>query len=75
MAELRFKLVSFIASLFNTIFPALEYFDMGSAIVRSNDLPMFDFSIYVASVFAYSVLYSAIGLVFALILFEDRDLA
>jgi ABC-type transport system involved in multi-copper enzyme maturation permease subunit len=69
------KLVHFISQLFNTIFPALEYFDVGGAIVRSSDLPILDFSIYVGSVFLYSVLYSAIGLFLALILFEDRDLA
>lgn len=69
------KLVSFIAQLFNALFPALEYFDMGPAIIRDSVVPMLDFTIYVATVFGYAVLYSAIGIVLGLILFEDRDLA
>lgn len=69
------KLVGFIAQLFNILFPALEYFEMGSAIVRDSPIPMLDFVGYVGVVFGYAVLYSAIGLTLALILFEDRDLA
>jgi ABC-2 family transporter protein len=69
------KLVHFIAQLLNAIFPALEYFDMGPAIIRDSVVPMRDFTIYVLSVFGYAVLYSAIGILIGLILFEDRDLA
>jgi len=69
------KLVSFIAQLLNALFPALEYFDIGPAIIRSSVVPMWDFCIYVGSVFGYAVLYSTIGLLLGLILFEDRDLA
>lgn len=69
------KLVAFIAQLLNALFPALEYFDMGPAIIRDSVVPMWDFSSYVASVFGYAVLYSIIGLILGLILFEDRDLA
>jgi hypothetical protein len=69
------KLVHFIAQLLNALFPALEYFDMGPAIIRDSIVPMRDFTIYVLSVFGYAVLYSAIGILIGLILFEDRDLA
>jgi hypothetical protein len=69
------KLVHFIAQLLNALFPALEYFDMGPAIIRDSVVPMRDFTIYVLSVFGYAVLYSAIGIFIGLILFEDRDLA
>lgn len=69
------KLVSFIAQLFNALFPALKYFDMGPAIIRDSNVPMWSFMIYVGTVFGYAVLYSAIGLILGLILFEDRDLA
>ena len=69
------KLVGFIAQLLNALFPALEYFDMGPAIIRDSSVPMWSFSVYVASVFGYAVLYSAIGMILGLILFEDRDLA
>jgi hypothetical protein len=69
------RLVNFIAQLLNALFPALEYFDMGPAIIRDSAVPMRDFTIYVLSVFGYAVLYSAIGMILGLILFEDRDLA
>ncbi len=69
------KLVHFIAQLLNALFPALEYFDMGPAIIRDSAVPIRDFTIYVLSVFGYAVLYSTIGVVIGLILFEDRDLA
>lgn len=69
------RLVGFIAQLFNAIFPALEYFDMGPAIIRDSVVPMRDFSLYVLTVLGYAVLYSTIGIILGLILFEDRDLA
>ncbi len=69
------KLVSFIAQLFNALFPALAYFNLGTAIIRDNGISMLDFCIYVASVFGYALLYSSIGIILGLILFEDRDLA
>jgi hypothetical protein len=69
------QLVYFIAQLFNAVFPALEYFDMGPAIIRDNPVPMWDFFVYVLSVFGYSLLYTAIALILGLVMFEDRDLA
>ncbi len=68
-------LVNFIAWLINVVFPGLEYFDMGPAIVRDTALDFTDFRIYVATVFGYALIYSAIALIVGLILFEDRDLA
>jgi hypothetical protein len=69
------KLVSFIAQLFNVVFPALDYFNIGPAIIRESDVPMRDFAIYVGTVYGYAILYSCIGLIVGLLLFEDRDLA
>jgi ABC-type transport system involved in multi-copper enzyme maturation permease subunit len=68
-------LVSFIARLFETVFPALEYFNMGGAIIRDTPLEAGPFSLYVGSVFLYALMYTAIALLVGLILFEDRDLA
>jgi hypothetical protein len=68
-------LVHFTAQLFHTLLPGLEYYDMGPAVVRDAPLPPGDFAVYVASVTGYSLLYTAIALLFGLILFEDRDLA
>jgi len=69
------QLVNFLAQLFNAVFPALEYFDMGPAIIRDSSVPLTDFLKYLGAVFGYSVLYSAIALLGGLLLFEDKDLA
>lgn len=69
------SLVSFVAQLFDAVLPALEFFNMGPAIIRDNPLAMADFGPYVLTVFGYSLLYVAIWLLVGLILFEDRDLA
>ena len=75
VSERRFPLVSFLARFFDALLPGMEFFDMGAVIVR--DLPPDPgrFAMYVGSVTMYAVLYSAIALLFGLILFEDRDLA
>ena len=73
----RFKLVSFIAKVFDNILPGLEYFNPSPIVVR--DIPPdpngYGFAIYLGSVVLYAVLYSVIALLLGLILFEDRDLA
>jgi ABC-type transport system involved in multi-copper enzyme maturation permease subunit len=71
-----YDLVRFIAKLFDTVAPALDYFNLGPAIVRGDQpLPLGDYLLYVFSVIGYALLYSAGALLFGLILFEDRDLA
>jgi ABC-type transport system involved in multi-copper enzyme maturation permease subunit len=69
------QILSFMAQLFDTILPGLDYFSLGTAVVRDNPLPLGPFFLYVGSVVCYAVLYTLIVLVFGLILFEDRDLA
>jgi hypothetical protein len=71
----RLALVHFTAQLFDTLLPGLEFFDMGPATVREVPIPQGDFAVYVGSVTLYSVVYTAIALLFGLILFEDRDVA
>jgi ABC-type transport system involved in multi-copper enzyme maturation permease subunit len=73
--ETGLGLVSFIAKLVDTVMPALDYFNMGRAIIRDSPLDVVPFAIYVGTVFAYAVMYTAIALLLGLILFEDRDLA
>ena len=68
-------LVQFMARLFDTILPVLEYFNLGPAIIRDRPLPLGEYGMYVGSVVLYSLMYTAIALLFGLILFEDRDLA
>jgi ABC-type transport system involved in multi-copper enzyme maturation permease subunit len=69
------QLVRFIAQLFNAVFPSLDSFDMGPAIIRDTPLSTISFLGFVATVFVYALIYTAISLLAGLILFEDRDLA
>jgi ABC-type transport system involved in multi-copper enzyme maturation permease subunit len=75
VASGAYELVQFVARLFDTILPALDYFSLGPAIVRDQPLPLVPYLQYVASVVGYSVMYTAIALLLGLVLFEDRDLA
>ncbi|QDU21581.1 ABC transporter permease subunit [Urbifossiella limnaea] len=68
-------LVGFVGQLFDVLLPALEFFNMGPAIIRESPLDLWQFAGYVATVFGYSVIYTAIALLVGLLLFEDRDLA
>jgi ABC-type transport system involved in multi-copper enzyme maturation permease subunit len=69
------QLVSFLAQLFNAVFPALDSFDMGPAIIRDTPLGAVAFLGFVSTVFLYSLLYTGIAILAGLLLFEDRDLA
>ena len=69
------QILGFMARAFDTLLPGLDYFSLGTAVVRDNPLPLDQFFLYVGSVVCYAVLYTVIALVFGLILFEDRDLA
>ncbi len=68
-------LVGFLGRLFDAVLPALEFFNMGPAIVRDSPLEFGPFTLYVLTVFGYSILYTSIALLVGLLLFEDRDLA
>ena len=67
-------LVGFLARVFDVFLPALEYFNLGPAIIRDTPLDLAPFAWYSLTVFGYSLLYTAIVLVVGLLLFEDRDL-
>jgi hypothetical protein len=68
-------LVGFMGQLFDVILPALEFFNMGPAIIREAPLDLWSFGGYVVTVFGYAILYTGIALLVGLLLFEDRDLA
>lgn len=68
-------LVGFLGKLFDVVLPALEFFNMGPAIIRETPLDLWSFATYVATVLGYSLIYTAIALLVGLLLFEDRDLA
>jgi ABC-type transport system involved in multi-copper enzyme maturation permease subunit len=71
----RYPLVSFVARIFEYVFPGLEYFDIGPVIAREIKPEFWDFTYYLGSVTLYALLYSIIALLVGLLLFEDRDLA
>jgi hypothetical protein len=70
-----FQLIRFIAQLFNAVFPSLDAFDMGPAIIRDTPLSTVSFLGFVATVLLYALLYTGITILAGLLLFEDRDLA
>jgi phage shock protein PspC (stress-responsive transcriptional regulator) len=57
------------------MFPSLDAFDMGPAIVRDTPLSTWSFAGFVITVLLYALLWAAIGILSGLVLFEDRDLA
>lgn len=75
VSQTRFALVRFIADLFYYVLPGLELFNLGPAIVRDTPPEAGPFTVYVGTITLYAVLYTAIALLFGLVLFEDRDLA
>jgi ABC-type transport system involved in multi-copper enzyme maturation permease subunit len=66
------ELVSFMARLFAWALPALEFFNAGPAISTGVQIPWLG---YVLPALGYCMLYSGAALLFAFLLFEDRDLA
>jgi ABC-type transport system involved in multi-copper enzyme maturation permease subunit len=66
------ELVSFMAQLFAFALPDLEFFNASPAISTGSLIPWGE---YVLPAFFYCVLYSGAALLFAFLLFEDRDLA
>jgi ABC-type transport system involved in multi-copper enzyme maturation permease subunit len=71
----QYPLVSFVAQLFSTLFPALDLFDVGSSIIRDLPLDPVSYGIYTLNVALYALTYTAIALLVGLVMFEDRDLA
>jgi ABC-type transport system involved in multi-copper enzyme maturation permease subunit len=66
------ELVSFMAKLFAWVLPGLEFFNAGPAISTGAVIPWVG---YVIPTLGYCMLYSVAALLFAFLLFEDRDLA
>lgn len=66
------ELVNFMAQFFAWALPSLEFFNAGPSISTGAVIP---WGGYVLPAFGYCVLYSGAALLFAFLLFEDRDLA
>jgi hypothetical protein len=69
------RILTFAVGVFDTVLPDLESFNMDPALINDAPPPPDQFLYYVASVTMYGLIYTAIVLIFGLILFEDRDLA
>lgn len=66
------ELVGFMARFFAWALPSLEFFNAGPSISTGAVIPWIG---YVLPVVGYCMLYSGAALLFAFLLFEDRDLA
>ena len=65
------EFVKFAAQLFATILPSLEAFNISAAVATGSVVP----PAYLGFAALYAFLYGAAAILFAFILFEDRDLA
>lgn len=70
-AQQQFEIVTFFAQLIATVLPNLEVFNISAAIAANAEVPI----AYLGLSLLYCVIYSAIAMLLALVLFEDRDLA
>jgi ABC-type transport system involved in multi-copper enzyme maturation permease subunit len=66
-----FELVQFTAQMAELVLPALEFFNVSSAVATGSTISLW----YMAWNLLYCILYSSIGILLAFVLFEDRDLA
>ncbi len=66
------ELVKFMAKLFEWALPSLEFFNAGPSISTGVMIPWLG---YVLPALGYAVLYSGAALLFAFLLFENRDVA
>lgn len=69
------RLLGFVSRVFDTVLPDLGSFSMDPALLSDAPPPAELFARYVGAVTLYGFIYTAIVLLFGLILFEDRDLA
>ncbi|MBL8829081.1 MAG: ABC transporter permease subunit [Planctomycetaceae bacterium] len=64
------KIVTFVGQLLATILPVLDHFDVKAAVATGSAVP----TEYLGWATCYAVIYSTIAILFALLLFEERDL-
>lgn len=67
----KFAIVHFVGMFLATVLPVLDHFNIQAAVAAGADVPL----AYLGWTLLYGVLYSAIALLAALAMFEDRDLA
>ena len=67
------SMLLFVAQLFDRVLPALQLTKPTQ--ITDVPVPLGDMAIYAGQVTLYAIMYTAIVLLFGLVLFEDRDLA
>ncbi len=67
----KFEIVRFVGHLLATVLPVLDHLNISAPIAAGTPVPL----LYLGWALAYCVLYTAIAMLVALALFEDRDLA
>ncbi len=67
----EFEIVTFVARLVATVFPVLDHFNIQAAVAGGAEVPF----AYLGWAALYCLIYITISMLFALVLFEDRDLA
>jgi ABC-2 family transporter protein len=67
------RMLQFVASVFDRVLPALQLFKPTQ--ITDAPVPFGEMTVYAGQVMLYALLYTAIVLLFGLVLFEDRDLA
>jgi predicted membrane channel-forming protein YqfA (hemolysin III family) len=67
----KFEIVRFVGQLIATVLPVLDHLNIQAPIAAGTPVPL----LYLGWAMAYCVLYTAIAMLVALALFEDRDLA
>ncbi len=67
----KFEPVRFVGQLLATVLPVLDHLNISAPIAAGTPVPL----LYLGWAFAYCALYTAIAMLVALALFEDRDLA
>jgi len=67
------SMLLFVAHLFDRVLPALQLTKPTQ--ITDVPVPLSDMAIYAGEVTLYAIMYTAIVLLFGLVLFEDRDLA
>ncbi|WP_254510370.1 ABC transporter permease [Anatilimnocola floriformis] len=63
--------IVFFSQLIATVFPVLDHFDVQASVAGNRIVPL----AYLGWCFVYATIYSTIAMLFALTMFEDRDLA
>jgi hypothetical protein len=69
------QMLSFIAQVFDTLLPGLDFFKVEPALVSDVPPAPGPYVLYLLSVTFYGLLYTLLVILFGLVLFEDRDVA